>query len=162
MWLGQSDKQIDRFFRADATSVQTLQDKMEEFSKKSARIPTTSDLMIVLALAFGTTAACHFAADGIAPWIHEHAPALSKFSLDNKFFWLIVLATTVGVGLSFTPARKLEGASSPARRCRDLLPYWILVSGHHRTVELSGPRHQSWLLQDWLSYIQRNPTRRYM
>jgi len=105
-------KQIDEFFRADATSVETLRNKMEHFSRKAARIPSATDFMVLLAFAFGVTAACHFAADWIAPWIGETAPQLGRFSLDSKFFWLIVLATTGGVVLSFTPARQLEGAGA--------------------------------------------------
>ena len=33
-------------------------------------------------------------------------------SLNSDFFWLVVIATTLGVGLSFTKARKLEGAGA--------------------------------------------------
>lgn len=105
-------KEVDRVFKADASAVDTLQEKMENFSQSIARIPKASDLMVILAFAFGVVAICHAAADGIAPWISEAAPALSKFSLDSKFFWLIVLATTLGVILSFTGARSLEGAGA--------------------------------------------------
>jgi uncharacterized membrane protein len=102
-------KQIDRFFGADSSAVDALQKKMEDFSKRTSRIPTTTDLMVILAFAFGVVAISHGAADLIAPWISAHAPTLTKFSLDSKFFWLIVVATTLGVGLSFTRARNLEG-----------------------------------------------------
>ena len=103
---------IDRRFRADASSVRALQEKMETFSKRVARIPSTADLFMLLGLAFGVTAASHFAADRVAPWIAEEAPGLSKFSLDSPFFWLIVLATSGGAALSFTRARRLEGAGA--------------------------------------------------
>jgi len=45
-----------------------------------------------------------------------HAPQLDKFSLTSRFFWLILLATLMGIGLSFTKARRLEakGASRVA------------------------------------------------
>ena len=66
---------------------------MENFSLGIQRNPSTADLMVILALAFGTVAACHAAADLLAPWIESNYPGLSKFSLDSKFFWLIVLAT---------------------------------------------------------------------
>jgi uncharacterized membrane protein len=51
-------------------------------------------------------------ADVIGPWIETHAPDLNRFSLNSSFFWLIVLATTFGLALSFTPARRLEGAGA--------------------------------------------------
>ncbi len=109
--VGKSDA-IDRWLRADSSAVDRLQKKMEAFSKKSARIPTTVDLFVVLALGFGVTAISHFAADLIAPWIEANAPTLKKFSLNSSFFWLIVLATTGGVILSFTKARNLEGVGA--------------------------------------------------
>ncbi|MEC7877432.1 MAG: DUF819 family protein, partial [Bacteroidota bacterium] len=35
-----------------------------------------------------------------------------KFSLTSNFFWLIIFSTSLGVFLSFTKLRKLEGAGS--------------------------------------------------
>lgn len=105
-------KWIDSLTGADASSVDRLQEKMEKFAKQSARIPHAADLMVLLALSFGATGAAHFAADQITPLIKENAPELSRFSLDSSFFWLIVLTTTFGVLLSFTPARKMEGAGA--------------------------------------------------
>src|SRR5690606_894080 len=46
------------------------------------------------------------------PFLLEHAPFLEKFSLTDKFFWIVVVATTLGLILSFTPAKKLEGAGA--------------------------------------------------
>ena len=105
-------KQIDRFFKADASSVDTLQQKMESFSLSVARVPTTTDIMVLLAIAFGVTGACHWVADILAPWIGANYPALKNLSLDSKFFWLIVLATTVGMAMSFTKLRNYEGAGA--------------------------------------------------
>jgi len=106
--VGKADK-VDKVFKADASAVNTLQKKMEDFSLSIARIPKSADLMVILAFAFGVVGICHAAADVISPWITENAPALKKFSLNSHFFWLIVLATTFGVILSFTRARELEG-----------------------------------------------------
>jgi uncharacterized membrane protein len=105
-------KAIDRLFKADASSVINLQEKMHEFSQSIARIPSLPDLMVILGFGLGVTGLCHFLADIIAPFITEHAPFLERFSLTSQFFWLIVLATTIGLGLSFTKARNLEGAGA--------------------------------------------------
>ncbi len=105
-------KAIDRFFKADASSVIRLQEKMHEFSQKIAKIPSLTDLMMILGFGFGVTGLCHLMADNIAPFIMEYAPVLERFSLTSKFFWLIVLATTIGIGLSFTRVRNLEGAGA--------------------------------------------------
>jgi uncharacterized membrane protein len=111
--IGISKKEkIDRFFKADASSVQRLQDKMEHYSASIARNPSTTDLMVMLGIAFAATAFAHFCADWLAPLIEQSAPGLSKFSLTSKFFWLIVIATTIGVILSFTRVREYEGAGA--------------------------------------------------
>jgi uncharacterized membrane protein len=109
--VGRADS-IDKFFKADSTSVVNLQEKMHEFSKKIARIPSLSDLMMILGVGLGVTGLCHFLADFIAPFIEQNAPFLEKFSLTSKFFWLIVLATTIGIIMSFTRMRNLEGAGA--------------------------------------------------
>lgn len=105
-------KEIDRLFKADSSAVESLKNKMEAFARKSARNPTTTELFIILAVGFGCTAISHALADVLAPWIESSYPQLSKFSLDSAFFWLIIIATTLGVALSFTPLRNLEGAGA--------------------------------------------------
>jgi len=104
--------QIDKFLGADSSAVQSLTSKMEAFEKQNARIPVFADLMIIIGFGFGATALAHFLGDLIAPWIEQNYPALTKFSLGSSFFWLVVLATTIGLILSFTPARKYEGAGA--------------------------------------------------
>ena len=68
--------------------------------------------MMILGVGLGVTGLCHLLADNIAPFIQEHAPFLERFSLTSKFFWLIVLATTFGLSMSFTKMRNLEGAGA--------------------------------------------------
>jgi uncharacterized membrane protein len=109
--IGKKEK-IDRFFKADSSSVDHLQKKMEDYSLSIARIPSSTDLMVMLGVAFAATAFAHYCADFLAPWIQETAPGLGKFSLTSKFFWLIVIATTIGVLLSFTKLREYEGAGA--------------------------------------------------
>ena len=109
--VGKSHR-IDKFFNADASSVETLQQKMHDFSQKIARIPSTTDLMVILAIGLGVTGVSHLIADFIAPYIEVHAEYLKKFSLTSQFFWLIILATTGGIALSFTKLRNYEGAGA--------------------------------------------------
>lgn len=109
--IGRNDS-INNFFKADNTGVENLKNKMEEYSLSIAKIPTVVDLMMILGIGFGITGFAHLCADGITPLIVEYAPELKKFSLDSNFFWIIVIATTVGIILSFTKLRKLEGAGA--------------------------------------------------
>lgn len=104
-------KEIDSLFKADSSSVDHLQTKMEEFSQSIARIPTFVDLMVILGLGFGAMSFSHWLG-GILATAFESVPGAEKFSLTSSFFWLIVLSTTVGIVLSFTKARNYEGAGA--------------------------------------------------
>jgi len=70
------------------------------------------DIIKILAVGFGITGIAHFGADIIAPWITINAPQLSTLSLTSGFFWIIIIATTLGMLLSFTNLRNLEGVGS--------------------------------------------------
>lgn len=109
--IGRRD-QINKFFKADNSSINELRDKMEAYSLSIAKIPDVTDLMMILGIGFGVTGLSHVFADWLGPFISENAPYLEKFSLQSKFFWLIVIATTIGIGLSFTKLRSLEGAGA--------------------------------------------------
>ena len=105
-------QKIDNWFQADSSSIDELKDKIESYQAQILRIPSTTDTVKVLSVGFGITAFAHFGADLIAPAILKNAPFLSKFSLTSRFFWLIVLSTTLAVVLSFTKARELEGVGA--------------------------------------------------
>lgn len=119
-------KTIDQIFKADASSVDGLQKKMHDFSQKHARIPSLTDLTIILAFGFGATAIAHLFSEMIVPFIETNAPFLSRFSLTSGFFWLIVIATTLGIILSFTKVRKYEGAG--ASRVGTLFIYFLVAT----------------------------------
>jgi len=106
------NNKINNWFQADSTSINELKDKIETYQAQLLRIPNTVDTIKVLSVGFGITAFAHFGADLIAPAIFQKASWLSKFSLTSRFFWLIVLSTTLSVILSFTKARELEGVGA--------------------------------------------------
>lgn len=105
-------KMIDRKLKADASAIEALKVKMNEFQERTARIPTLADLMKILMFGFVCTALAHYLSDIIAPGIGENFPELDKYSLTSGFFWIVVIATTLGVALSFTRAKELEGAGA--------------------------------------------------
>ena len=119
------NERIDAKFQADNSAITELKEKIEAYRAQILRIPDLTDTLKVMTVGFGVTAIAHLGADNIAPWISDSAPWLAKFSLTSKFFWLIVLATTFALGLSFTKARELEGVG--ASRYGSLFLY-ILVA----------------------------------
>ncbi|MEQ6166353.1 DUF819 family protein [Ekhidna sp. MALMAid0563] len=104
-------KLIDRKLKADSSAIESLKVKMENYQLSVAKIPNLTDLMKVLMLGFTCTGIGHFCSDLIVPYL-EQFPALEQYSLTSGFFWLVVIATTLGVILSFTKARELEGVGA--------------------------------------------------
>lgn len=111
-------KSIDKFFKADASSIDRLQEKMEKFSTSVARVPTSTDLMVLAGLGFGATALSHYfgswIADSVTATIAADASLefLKSLGLASSFFWLIVISTAIGIFMSFTPLRNYEGAGA--------------------------------------------------
>ncbi len=108
---GRAEK-IDRYFRADSSAIADVRKKIEDYASTIAKIPTTADLMLILAVAFGLTGFSHYCSDLIAPFLAENYPILEQFSLTSGFFWIVVIATAGGLIMSFTKLRTLEGAGA--------------------------------------------------
>ena len=104
-------KMIDKKLKADSSAIEHLKDKMEKYQASISRIPTLTDLMKVLMIGFSCTGIAHFLSDVIAPYLQQF-PALEQYSLTSGFFWLVVIATALGVALSFTKLRDLEGVGA--------------------------------------------------
>ncbi len=105
-------KSIDARTGADTSAIEALKQKVEAFQAEHARIPSLTDLMMIVAVGFGVTGIAHLLADNLAPWFALHFPELQKYSLHSKFFWLVVIVTTIGLAMSFTRLRQLEAAGA--------------------------------------------------
>lgn len=110
-------KKIDEWLKADNTAINELQQKVQNFSEKIIRIPSLGDLMIILALAFVAVGIAHYSAELISSFLTNTFESVSDsrsalFSFGSQFFWLISIATLIGVLLSFTKAKNFEGAGA--------------------------------------------------
>ena len=129
---GRSAK-FDKKFKADTEAIFDLKNRLETMQTKNQRIASTQDLMVIIALSFVATGISHLVADTMAPYISQNYPGLAKFSLTSSFFWLIVMATTIGVGLSFTKARRLEYAG--ASKLGSVMLYVLIATiGMHMNI----------------------------
>ena len=117
---------IDHLLKSDTTAITNLKEKVAQYQKKNAKIPQLSDTMSILGLGFFITGVSHFFAGRLAPYIGETYPWLKPYSLDSPFFWLVILATSGGLVLSFTRCRKLEGVG--ASRLGSVLLYVLVAS----------------------------------
>lgn len=105
-------KLIDARLKAETTAIEDLKVKMERYQLSVTKTPSLSDLMRILMVGFACTGFSHFASDAIVPFLTENFPQLAQYSLLSGFFWLVVIATTLGVILSFTRLRSLEGVGA--------------------------------------------------
>lgn len=110
---------INKWLKADTSSIEALKEKMSKFTESVKRNPTVTDLMLLAAIAFGTVSFAHFSADNIAPFFGriiseiESTTIKNTFTfLDSTFFWMISIATIVAILLSFTKAKNYEGAGA--------------------------------------------------
>ena len=106
---------LDRWLSADTSAIEDLKEKVANYQASVEKVPTTTDLFVMLAIAFGGTAIAHWGADLMTPWMSNYADTLKSMRLDSllsSFFWLIVICTTIGLALSFTRAKKIEGVGA--------------------------------------------------
>lgn len=124
--LAAKSKSLDEKSGADTEAIEALKTKMLTLEKQHSRIPSLSDLMMILMFGLGVMGLAHFFADNLTPFFIEHFPQTAKFSFHSHFFWLMVCATTMGLLLSFTPARRLEGVG--ASKIGSVFLYFLVAS----------------------------------
>ena len=118
MWMGVllfgigHAKKFDRLLKADASAIDEVKKSISNYRASISRKATSTDIMMLLAIAFVGTAFAHIGADALAPWLQETFPILDKFSLTKPFFWIVMIATTIGFLLSFTRLKNYEGAGA--------------------------------------------------
>ena len=112
LFMASKAKEIDAKTGADVSAIENLKNKVEKYQAENARIPTLPDLMMIVAVGFGVTGLAHAAADFLGPYFQTNYPWTADYSLTSTFFWLVVIVTTVGLGLSFTRVRNIEAAGA--------------------------------------------------
>ena len=109
-----SDK-IDARLKADNSAITALKNKIQDFRSSIEVVPNTTQVFQLLAVAFGCVALAHFGSDNIVPFMETYKETLQELrlhSLLKPFFWLVLIATTLGLLLSLTKLRNLEGVGA--------------------------------------------------
>ena len=95
------------------------QQMLSKFSKKVERNPSFADLMILAGIAFGAVSLAHLGAGYISGYFESMVSSMPKglgrnmlSFMSSSFFWMITIATIIGVLLSYTKARNYEGAGA--------------------------------------------------
>lgn len=102
LYLAGRYKSIDKWLGADNTMIEELKEKVISFQNKTNRISTTTDYMVIMALAFGGAWFAYLLGNAL-PEIGD---------IISHTTWKVIIITTLGVIFSFTRIRNLEGAGA--------------------------------------------------
>ena len=101
--IGKKDK-INKWLGADTSAIEELKNKVSSFTQKVKRNPSLTDLMIMLAIGFGTVGFGHFTAKYLSTFFNNFVASIESqtwrnvFSfLGSSFFWLISLSTVIAI-----------------------------------------------------------------
>lgn len=119
-------KIIDDKIGADSRSIEDIKLRIENYNKSIMKIPDLKDIIFIVSVGFSITGISHLFSNYVASYLSINFPFLEKYSLTSNFFWLIIFATTIGVVLSFTKVRNLEGGG--ASRIGSLFIYILVLT----------------------------------
>ncbi|MGW9685659.1 DUF819 family protein [Flagellimonas sp. 2504JD1-5] len=110
-------KKIDKWLKADTSSIEELKEKVSTHTAKIARVTSLHDFMMMLLYAFAGVGIAHFLGHHFAEFLENNFEVIRNkekilSSLGSKFLWMVVFAATIGIGLSFTKAKNYEGAGA--------------------------------------------------
>lgn len=114
--IGKQEK-IDKWLKADTSAIERLKETVSSYAAENVRNPSLSDYMVILSIAFTVVGISHFGANNISSYLVENVAAVQDktsawSSFGSQFFWMISIATALGIILSFTSLKKYEGAGA--------------------------------------------------
>jgi uncharacterized membrane protein len=114
--IGRKEK-IDKWFKADNSSIDELKIKVSTYAASVTRNPTLADLMIILGIAFTAVSISHLGSNIVsetllANFSEVRDPKTFVSTFGDKFFWLVTFATLIGILLSYTKLKEYEGAGA--------------------------------------------------
>lgn len=116
LYLAGQQHRIDRFTGAQTAAIEELQRRVAEFTARTTRVPSLTDLLMIVTLGF----AGMWLATLAGRVLGEGSPVF------DATVWKFIIVTALAVLLSFTPARRLEGAG--ASRVGTLMLYLLVAS----------------------------------
>lgn len=137
--IGKKEK-IDSWLKADNIAIDELKEKVSNYTASISKIPTVRDYMILLGVVFGAVGFSHWSSleipdilTSVFPAFGEKGSMLSTFT--DSFFWMVTIATVIGVLMSFTSMKTFEGIG--ASKIGSLLIY-ILVATIGMKMDLNS------------------------
>jgi len=125
LFLANRSQQIDLRNGADTRAIDEMKARISAYEAENARVPSLTDLMVIIGVALGGVGLAHAIAAPLAAWFKANVSWSSQFSLDSQFVWVVMFSTALGLALSFTRARRLESAG--ASRIGTLFLYFLIA-----------------------------------
>jgi uncharacterized membrane protein len=102
LWFAGREQTMDDHMGADRTALDAVRSKVARYAEEVARPTNLADMLTIVAIGIGSTALALEAA--------RHLPDVGN--IVKAFTWVVLITTTIGLVLSFTPMRRLEGAGA--------------------------------------------------
>ncbi|HKQ47850.1 MAG TPA: DUF819 family protein [Phycisphaerae bacterium] len=145
LYLAGRSERVDRWFRADRSAIDDLQRSMEAFHARVMRNAKVGDWLAVLAVAFGATAVAH----GVGQWLAA-GPFAALRDYADAFVWKMLIVTGIGMILSFTRVRTLEGVG--ASSMGNLMLY-LLIACIGAGADFAHLRDAGWYLAVGITWM---------
>jgi len=141
---------IDARSGADTRAIEDLKTRLASYQKQHERVASLAELMMIVGIAFGVVGLCHAIAGPASAWFGANVSWARQVSLHEPFVWVVVLSTFIGLGLSLTRARALDGAG--ASKIGALFLY-ILIACIGMQMDIGSLADKPWLLALGLIWI---------
>lgn len=110
-------EKIDKWFKADNSSIDELKEKVTAYTDNIARNPSLTDLMVILGIAFAAVGLSHWGSNSISDFLKSNFaivndPTSFASTFGDRFFWMVTIATVLGIAFSFTKLKEYEGAGA--------------------------------------------------
>ncbi|MEP6633178.1 MAG: DUF819 family protein [Luteimonas sp.] len=125
IFLAARARAIDARNGVDTAPLEALKQSLDDYQAEHARVASLTDLMLIVGIAFGAVGLAHAIATPAAAWFAQNVPWARQVSLQEPFVWVVVLSTLIGLGLSFTRVRTLDGAG--ASKIGTVLLYFLIA-----------------------------------
>ena len=106
-----ASERVDRWLGADSSAIDRLRDKMAGYTSSIERVAGANDYVLLFGATFAVVGLSHLLGNFLGGFFADLQG--EDATLASSFFWVVVIATTVGLAASFTRARELEAL--PAR-----------------------------------------------
>ncbi|WP_167342501.1 DUF819 domain-containing protein [Nonlabens sp. SY33080] len=106
---------FDKWTKADNTAIEELKQKVSDYTTAVKREATVTDIFVMSGIGFGAVAVSHLLSEFLSSTFQANESIASNIYLSfltSGFFWIIAIATLIGILLSFTPAKRYEGTGA--------------------------------------------------